>query len=750
MSANHSGGILGASSPGWNGNGSSNGSSFQPSYSAPQQQQQQQTTTTTTTQQLINNSSNSLLSSNSWHNCRKMIYVPRPTHRGSHGCFWPIPESYWPDSNLLSLPARTAHPNLKFTCTSQEPMVIDNLPFDKYELEPSPLTQYILSRKQPTVCWQVFIANSSKHSDVGHPFGYLKASTTKPCVNLFVMPYNYPVLLPLLDDLFKTHRLKPAKEWRQQFENYLRTMPPYYASPLKRALERMGVSNIFPDKFDSSLSYLVMNQLKKLKNQAKVEYEKICGEVEKRVNQNMNNSSNSLSCNTASVTTSNLHEGIKVKSRKHLNKMSQLRDQVTEYKNFTIAVKDTEIQPQMYRNPFDIGRSQLIDQLARMRANFLQHSFSDLLTDRGQDQLHCKPISQMGNYQDYLKKMNPPLRELESAPVRQHMFGNPFKIDKRMSMMVDEADVDLMGTGGGQAGGATRDERGDIALHSPLQHGQHSHYPMLPASPLPHLPEGAPSPHLRQDPISPISSLPGLVPSPAVITPGYLHQVSPPGSPAPYPREDIPQYVAVPPIHPVLNGDVESLSYNNELKIDEESESEEEKEEREGPEMSHSYSFDSRESSPSQHTVVPNNATEERNGTANDTDHIPPNVPRRSIGDHEIDEPPLHQVAIDTLQTVQANKSLLLLCYKEVKKPGREFSSLFQKIRCLQGSTESKVRFLKDIIQEALRFKRHSLAKLLTNSIDELANGVMLPNHSSTLQTLNNSSRNIVLNGHNR
>jgi len=42
---------------------------------------------------------------------------------------------------------------------SQEPMVIDNLPFDKYELEPSPLTQYILARKQPTVCWQVSSAN---------------------------------------------------------------------------------------------------------------------------------------------------------------------------------------------------------------------------------------------------------------------------------------------------------------------------------------------------------------------------------------------------------------------------------------------------------------------------------------------------------------------------------------------------------------------------------------------------------------
>lgn len=46
------------------------------------------------------------------------------------------------------------------------------------------------------------------------------------------------------------------------------------------------------------------------------------------------------------------------------------------------------------------------------------------------DVVHSMPISQMGNYQEYLKKTQPQLREIESAPVRQHMFGNPFKIDK--------------------------------------------------------------------------------------------------------------------------------------------------------------------------------------------------------------------------------------------------------------------------------------------------------------------------------
>jgi len=77
-------------------------------------------------------------------------------------------------------------------------MIIDNLPFDKYELEPSPLTLFILGRKQPNYCWQVFIQGSTKNGETGHPFGYLKASTNLLTVNLFVLPYNYPMLLPLL------------------------------------------------------------------------------------------------------------------------------------------------------------------------------------------------------------------------------------------------------------------------------------------------------------------------------------------------------------------------------------------------------------------------------------------------------------------------------------------------------------------------------------------------------------------------
>jgi hypothetical protein len=94
-----------------------------------------------------------------------------------------------------------AHPVIKFKCEPTEPMVIDEIPFDKYELEPSPLTQFILERRQANVAWQCFIPNSGpKQNDLGYPFAYLKASSNMMFVCLIVMPYNYPVLFQLISN----------------------------------------------------------------------------------------------------------------------------------------------------------------------------------------------------------------------------------------------------------------------------------------------------------------------------------------------------------------------------------------------------------------------------------------------------------------------------------------------------------------------------------------------------------------------
>ncbi len=395
-------------------------------------------------EELINDTNN-----RAWTSVRNLIYV-RSGQKGYSVGHWPIPESYWPDNGVPNLPPRTAHPVVKFTCTNSEPTVIDNLPFDKYELDPSPLTQFILMRKQPNVAWQVYVANSQRGSELGQPFGYLKASTNLTCVNLFVLPYNYPILLPLLDELLKLHNGKPTREWKMQFDNYLKMMPAYYAAPLRRALQRMGANSaLVPESLDVYSTVTLNNLIKKNKNLAKIEFEKLAAAVGNPKPQNLEwprISSNHLF-------PYNRKSALEYCSNPSLKKLfSNIpSEQMTDFSSFIVTFKDkpnVESKGHCYRNPFDISRHDLIDQVHKLRRNFFQKQTSHIKF-QDEDQIHSLPVSQMGNYQEYLKKLPVPLREIEATPTRQHMFGNPFKLDKKNMMMIDEADIDLVGNGGG-------------------------------------------------------------------------------------------------------------------------------------------------------------------------------------------------------------------------------------------------------------------------------------------------------------
>uniref|UniRef100_A0A2K5ZUH4 VWFA domain-containing protein n=1 Tax=Mandrillus leucophaeus TaxID=9568 RepID=A0A2K5ZUH4_MANLE len=306
-----------------------------------------------------------------WHSCHKLVYVTPNPKTGIPIGHWPVPESFWPDQNSPALPPHTSHPVVKFSCIDCEPMVIDKLPCDKYELEPSPLTLFILERKSPQTCWQVYVSNSAKYSELGHPFGYLKASTALNCVNLFVMAYNYPVLLPLLDDLFKVCKAKPTL-------NCLKTMPPYYLGPLKKAVSIMGAPNLIADSMEYGLSYSVISHLKKLSQQAKIESDRV----------------------TESET------GIKVRN------FQQLLQGISEdvpHRLLDLNMKE--------HTGFQVA---LLNKDLKMRSNLLKHT------------LHSVRIAQMGNYQKYLKQVPSPLRELNpDQPQRLHTFGNPFKLDKK-------------------------------------------------------------------------------------------------------------------------------------------------------------------------------------------------------------------------------------------------------------------------------------------------------------------------------
>ncbi|KAM3910726.1 integrator complex subunit 6-like isoform 1-T1 [Leptodactylus fuscus] len=619
-----------------------------------------------------------------WHSCHKLIYVRPNPKTGVPVGHWPIPESFWPDQNSPTLPPRTSHPVVKFSCVDCEPMVIDKLPFDKYELEPSPLTQYILERKSPHTCWQVFVGSSGKYSEIGQPFGYLKASTTLTCVNLFVMPYNYPVLLPLLDDLFKLHKLKPTLKWRQSFENYLKTMPPYFLMPLKKALRMMGAPNLISDNLDCGLSYSVISYLKKLSQQTKMESERIIASVGKKVPQEtgikVKNNSTRLSL-VHNRHFKQLLQGISGESPVRLQEMN-----VKEFPGFQIGLLNKDLKPQTYRNAYDIPRRNLLDQLTRMRTNLLKTH--KLTVGQDEDCLHSVPVAQMGNYQEYLKLMPSPLREIDpDQPKRLHTFGNPFKQDKK-GMMIDEADEFV-------AGPQNKVKR-----------------PGEPSTPASLKRRRSMSPLLLRRPQTPpiITNHVGGKGPPAV-----------PGSPAPH------NLIKPIPIHKdgnnLLTTDGNGERTDNGQTVDKQVDGL-------SPLMGPAALGDD--------DMLPNNydsVTDELNCLNEDNlDHKPVNntlikapldnyVPLEdSLVTRECTSGMTLPNSLKEMQSVinGNNADIKIRVMKEVRKPGRNYEKIFTLLEEVQGPFEVQKTFIEFTIKEAARFKKRVLIQHLERFLSEL------------------------------
>uniref|UniRef100_A0A671XUI9 Integrator complex subunit 6 n=1 Tax=Sparus aurata TaxID=8175 RepID=A0A671XUI9_SPAAU len=607
----------------------------------------------------------SFISQKPWHCCHKLIYVRPNPKTGVPIGHWPIPEAFWPDQNSPTLPPRSAHPHVRFSCLDAEPMVIDKVPFDKYELEPSPLTQYILERKSPHTCWQVFVCNSAKYSDMGQPFGYLKASTALNCVNLFVMPYNYPVLLPLLDDLIKVHKFKPTIKWRQSFENYLKTMPPYYIGSLRKALRIMGAPNLLADNMEYGLSYSVVSYLKKLSQQSKMEYDRLIALIGKKPSP---------------------EAGIKVRWRGGGISLAQRRDFIQqlqslsgegpalpmelnpkEFQGFHLALLNKGFKPQSFRNPYDIPRSHLLDQLSRMRRNLLNTSVCNL---RGQDsdQLHSVPIAQMGNYQDFLKAAPQPLRDADpEQPKRLHTFGNPFKLDKK-GMMIDEADEFVTGPQNkGKRPGDSNNMTG-----------------------------GGPK---RRRCMSPLLRL-GRA---------YTPPVTPPASPRP-PSGEISVKTVTHVQQDLIINHLNENHYGSDI-LEEDPPS--------GP-------ADRQENHMATDHQDLLHGDEEENGQPQ-ADELLPGCEGGAVVVLGEDQPPryLSPAALKKhihTETTKVNNELRALITKEIRKPGRHYEKIFLLLKQIQGTLDTRLIFLQNIIKEAARFKKRVLIEQLENFLEEIHN----------------------------
>ncbi|XP_078415550.1 integrator complex subunit 6-like isoform X1 [Cetorhinus maximus] len=620
-----------------------------------------------------------------WHSCHKLIYV-RPNHKtGVPVGHWPIPESFWPDQNSPTLPPRNAHPVVKFSCIDCDPMVIDKLPFDKYELEPSPLTQYILERKSPLTCWQVYVNNSGKYSDLGHPFGYLKASTALNCVNLFVMPYNYPVLLPLLDDLFKVHKLKPVMKWRQAFENYLKTMPPYYIGPLKKALRMMGAPNLIAEGVDYGLSYSVISYLKKLSQQAKLESDRIISSVGKKPLQE------------SAIKVKNRSNSLSLAHRKDLRQIMmgitgelpyRLLDlNVKEFAGFQVGILNKDLKPQSYKNAYDIPRRNLLDQLTRMRLNLLKTAHAPL-KGQDEDQVHSVPIAQMGNYQEFLKHVPSPLRELDpDQPRRLHTFGNPFKLDKK-GMMIDEADEFVSGPQNRNKRPVEQSMAGVPKRRrcmSPLLKGRPptaANYiggkgpPLLPV----------PQPDL----IKPIAVVQEIEESQAVCVDYVENNIADP-LPVEIPAQTL---EPAPSLIHSTSGSVESTEELTNHEMD------------------------------SGLLVINNNligSVELNHEQSKDSGICQDGLLNRSSPN-----------AIKTLmrsKQQETNTELRAQIFKEIRKPGRHYENIFYLLKLVQGSLETRMVFVQNVIKEAARFKKRVLIEELEGILEEIQSKSSRVNH---------------------
>lgn len=595
--------------------------------------------------------------------CRCLIYVPRSAAQKGFSGHWPIPEAFWPDMSAKALPPRDAHPIVKcMGVLCDPPSMPEGLPFDKYEVEPSPLTVVLLERKQPSLCLPVFVEKSAKYGDSGLPFGYLKVSSNLQSVNLIVLPYNYPVALPLLGELVGPLQHKQTTKWRQDFESYLKAMPAYYAPPLRRALTRMVPNGTpppaIPETMDNCLSLAVSQYLKQVKVKAKMEYDRLLGSVGQRIPpvefiRVIPRSAGSV------VQRRDFNELLQYANGDLLS-MATLQQELSRFEAFQIAVPVRSLPNsrmsvhQLFRNPYDIPRKDLLRQLNKLHS-LLLHPNARVSRLLEEERIHNMPVQQMGDYHEYLSKAQAPLRELETAPSRLHTFGNPFKVNK--NLMIDEADEAM--PGGGPGSPRVKRPSADATMPSP-------------SSPSPGPKRRKPGPLPKDFPIRrpatptvDVACMPRI--ADGAMLPPHLDSAlpeSPPRATSPPISVSLP----VPPApHFVANGYCDSALVAVPLAQD---------------------------------------------GSPSSSFHAAVTAPVTAGAQNSVSMAYLSQPVNGWLHATSPADLKRLLC-KEVRRPGKNHDRLFGLLRAADGPVSSRLGVIDEVVREAQRFRRSGLVLLL-------------------------------------
>jgi integrator complex subunit 6 len=445
---------------------------------------------------------------------RTILYIPTTPQQQPVG-FWPIPENYYPDTTMTVFPPRTAHPTIylqyietDFLQTLQR----NKFPcVDTYEVDlQSALGKHLLSgtTSQHQGCYKAFVMNSGGRASAnsvgpyGEPFGFVRkvympgttAASQNPAdqqnyrIFLYVLPYNFLRFFYLIDELIQTQKGKPNQQWKQNFEKYVKTLPPYYINPLKNALKRYNIPpQLFPEHVDGSLPYSLNAFLKKMKKQEKLENERLTSIMQQQFQaqssvpivrvpavaressekgdddfrsllqrSTLSSSSAGNSTTGSSSATSSINDDSTLSNipDEEGNDIGSTKSFSTGLSSMTSSNTTTfTSQMSIHRNPFDITRSNLMQQLQNMSLHLYQQQsiFSktgihrknqtpnldvDSLAKLSKQEIqkHSVPINQMGNFDEVLRKrqvLRDPLAE--SKGPNQVNFGSPFQRKRRRS-----------------------------------------------------------------------------------------------------------------------------------------------------------------------------------------------------------------------------------------------------------------------------------------------------------------------------
>lgn len=432
----------------------------------------------------------------------------------------------------------------------------------------------------------------------------------------------------------------------------------------------MGAPNLIAETLDCGLSYSVISYLKKLSQQAKMESDRLIVSVGKKAPQEtgikVKNHSNSLSL-AHRRDFKQLLQGITGEGPLRLVDMN-----FKEFAGFQIALLNKDVKPQAYRNAYDIPRRNLLDQLTRMRSNLLRTS-QKLIRGQDEDYLHSIPVAQMGNYQEYLKMMPSPLREIDpDQPKRLHTFGNPFKQDKK-GMMIDEADEFVAGpqnkkrvSSGDPNSGVTMKRRRSM---SPLLRR-------------PQTPPGSPN-HVvvgkspagvqgQQNLLKPIPQHKGVDSNNMVVTESNGDGVLGPESGEIWPAE----------LDTVAENQT-SLSLEDNAGLGEDVNMMEEK-------------------------LVEDDVDEQPLEEKHNCERL---SPQSLLEDPEADPTVLETIYIAPLDGSQAELRSRVI--KEVRKPGRNYEAILRLLQQVKGPANVQKYFIQHAIREAIRFKKRVLIQQL-------------------------------------